>query len=164
MGERKAPTRSRSTPSFASREDRGVGTAIYRQVSEHARSLGKSGLETFGFEDDAGGIRFAEHHGFVVVGRTRGLRLVLEDCPRPSIDLPEGVTIATLAERPEFTRGVWETACEAMADIPYDGDDPMSPGSYEDFRARDLAGPKYIPEATFVAIKGNWAGWIVRTE
>ena len=69
----------------------GVGTAIYRQVSEHARSLGKSELETWGFEDDAGGVAFAEHRRFVVVGRSRSLRLVLDDCPRPSIDVPEGV-------------------------------------------------------------------------
>src|SRR5690349_17997267 len=46
---------------------RGVGTAIYRQVSEHARSLGKSELETWGFDDDPGGVAFAEHRGFVVV-------------------------------------------------------------------------------------------------
>jgi mycothiol synthase len=132
---------------------RGVGTAIYRQVSEHARSLGKSELEAFAFEDDQGGVAFAEHHGFIVVGRTRGLRLLLDRCPRPSIELPEDVTIATLAERPELAHGVWETAHEAMADIPYDGDAPMSPGSYEEFTARALSGPKHIPEATFVAIQ-----------
>ena len=130
----------------------GVGTAIYRQVSEHARSLGKSELQTFGFEDDAGGVAFAEHHGFVVIGRTRALRLVLDDCPRPSIDLPESVAITTLAEHPELARGVWETAGEAMADIPYDGDVPQSPGSYEEFTTRSLSGPRFIPEATFLAL------------
>ena len=60
----------------------GVGTAVYRQVPAHARSLGKSELELFGFEDDPGGVRFAEHHGFVVANRARGLRLVLDGCPR----------------------------------------------------------------------------------
>ena len=134
---------------------KGVGTAIYRQVSEHARSLDKSELQTFSFEDDSGGVAFAERHGFAVVGRIRGLRLVLEDCPHPSIQLPEGVTITTLAEHPELARGVWETACEAMADIPYDGDIPMSPGSFAEFEERALTGPKYIPEATFVATQGS---------
>lgn len=133
----------------------GVGTAIYRQVSDHARSLGKSELETWGFEDDSDGVRFAEHHGFAVVGRSRSLRLVLDDCPPPSIDLPEGVEITTLAERPELSRGIWELLGEAMADIPYDGDAPTGPPSYEVFTARDLAGPKYIPEATFVAIQDD---------
>ena len=154
------------------RESRGqgVGTAIYRRVSEHARSLGKSELETWGFEDDPGGVAFAEHRGFVVVGRSRSLRLVLEDCPRLSFDLPEGVAITTLAERPELSRGIWELLDEAMADIPYDGDSPMRPPSYEVFTTRDLAGPKYIPEATFVAIKADEVigygrlGWMDRAE
>jgi mycothiol synthase len=132
---------------------RGVGTAIYQQVSEHARSLGKAELQTWGFEDDPGGVAFAERHGFVVVGRSRTLRLLLDGCPRPPIDLPEGVVITTLAERPDLAQGVWETVCEAMQDIPYDGDAPMSPGSFAEFTARALEGPNYIPEATFVSVQ-----------
>src|SRR5690348_7433458 len=45
----------------------GVGTALYSQVSAHARSLGKSELMTWGYEDDAGGVAFAERSGFSVV-------------------------------------------------------------------------------------------------
>ena len=131
---------------------RGVGTAIYHQASAYARSLRKSQLELFGFADDPGGVAFAERYGFTVVSRARGLRLPLDGCPRPSVDPPAGITITTLAERPELARGVWEVACEAMPDIPYDGDTPMHPGSFEQFLALDLAGPKYIPEATFAAV------------
>lgn len=147
---------------------RGVGTAIYRQVSEHARSLGKSKLQFFGFEDDPGGVAFAEHHGFVVVSRARGLRLILKDCPRPSMELPEGIAITSLAERPELARDVWKIACEAMPDIPYDGDSPMHPGSFERFAALRLSGPQHIADATFVAVHDgevvgygqlSWSDW-----
>jgi GNAT superfamily N-acetyltransferase len=138
---------------------KGVGTAIYRQVSAHARELGKSELMTWGYEDDAGGVAFAERHGFVVVKRNRGLRLVLDGCPRPTVDVPEGITITTLADSPELTRGVWETASEAMPDIPYYSV-PMSAGSFEEFAARSFAGPRYIPEATFVAVQdGDVVGY-----
>lgn len=130
---------------------KGVGTALYRQVSAHARSLGKSELRTWGYEDDAGGVAFAELHGFVEVRRKPALRLVLDGCPRPTPDLPEGVAITTLAEHSELARGVWETASEAMPDIPYDTV-PMSAGSFETFAARSFAGPRYIAEATFVAV------------
>jgi mycothiol synthase len=130
----------------------GVGTAIYRHVSAYARSLGKSELEFFGFDDDPGGVAFAERHGFVVVSRACGLRLLLDGCPRPSVDPPDGITIVSLAERPELTQGAWELLCEAMPDIPYDSDAPMHPGSFEEFAALRLAGPRYIPEATFVAV------------
>src|SRR6266540_6964870 len=47
---------------------KGVGTAIYRQVSAYARSLGKSELQSFVIADDPGGSDFAEHRGF---GRTQ---------------------------------------------------------------------------------------------
>jgi len=132
----------------------GVGTAIYRQVSAHARLLGKSQLMTWGYEDDAGGVAFAELHGFVVVKRNRGLRLVLDGCPRPTVDLPEDIAITTLADSPELAEGVWETASEAMPDIPYYSV-PMSAGSLEEFAARAFAGPKYIPEATFIALRNR---------
>ncbi len=132
----------------------GVGTAIYRQVSAHARLLGKSQLMTWGYEDDAGGVAFAELHGFVVVKRNRGLRLVLDGCPRPTVDLPEDIAITTLADSPELAEGVWETASGAMPDIPYYSV-PMSAGSLEEFAARTFAGPKYIPEATFIAVRNR---------
>src|SRR5947208_4757414 len=132
----------------------GVGTAIYRQVSAHARLLGKSQLMTWGYEDDAGGVAFAELHGFVVVKRNRGLRLVLDGCPRPTVDLPEDIAITTLADSPELAEGVGETASEAMPAIPYYSV-PMSAGSLEEFAARAFAGPKYIPEATFIALRNR---------
>lgn len=138
----------------------GVGTAMYREVSAHARSLGKSELASWGYADDPGGSDFAHHRGFVVTSRIRGLRLVLDGCPRPIFELPEEIELTTLAERPELARGVWETATEAMADIHADGDVPVSPGSFEEFSARALAGPRYIPEATFVAFGyGEVAGY-----
>src|SRR5580765_3083255 len=99
---------------------KGVGTALYRQVSEHARALGKSELMTWGYEDDAGGVAVATLHGFVEVTRKPALRLVLDGCPRPAADIPGAVAITTLAVHPELAQGVWETASETMPDIPYD--------------------------------------------
>ena len=123
--------------------------------SAHARSLGKSELHSWGYADDPGGSDFAEHRGFVVTSRIRSLRLVLDGCPRPTFELPEEIEMTTLAERPELAQGVWETAMEAMADIHADGDVPVTPGSFEEFSARALAGPRYIPEATFVALRDS---------
>jgi GNAT superfamily N-acetyltransferase len=109
----------------------------------------------FSFEDDPDTLGFAARHGFTVAARTRGLRLPLADCPRPAVTPPAGVTITTLAERPELARGIWEVACEAFPDIPHGGDAPMQAGSYEQFAAGALSGPRYIPEATFAAVAGD---------
>ena len=134
---------------------RGVGRLLYRQVSEHARELGRSELLTFSFEDDPDTLGFAARHGFTVAARTRGLRLPLADCPRPEVPPPAGVAITTLAERPELASGIWEVACETFPNIPYGGDTPMQAGSYEQFHAGALSGPRYIPDATFAAVAGD---------
>ncbi len=148
---------------------RGVGGALYRRVSEHARELGREELELFSFADDPDCDGFAARHGFTLVMRTRGLRLQLAGRPRPDVTAPAGVTITTIAERPDLGYGVWETACEAMPDIPYDSDVPLHPGTYEQFAARRLEGPRHIPGATFVALAGEQVvgygqlGWIDRS-
>ena len=147
----------------------GVGGLLYRRISAHARELGREELELFTFSDDPDSDGFAARHGFVIVMRARGLRLHLVDCPRPDVAPPAGVTITTLAERPDLGHDVWATACEAIPDIPYDGDVPPHPGTYEQFAAQQLAGPRYIPEATFVALEGGQVvgygklGWIDRS-
>lgn len=133
----------------------GVGGALYRRISSYAGELGRSELEMIAFADDPDSEGFAARHGFSVVSRAPSLRLRLADCPRPDVQLPEGLTLSSLAGRPDLGFGVWETACEAFADIPYDGDTAMQTGTYEEFSARRLAGPRFIPEATFVALAGD---------
>jgi mycothiol synthase len=145
----------------------GAGGLLYRQVSDHARTLGRSTLQMFSFEDDPDTAGFAARHGFTVVGRVRGLRLPLDRCPRPDTEPPTGVAITTLAQRPDLAPGVWEVACEAFAEIPHGGD-ALQAGTYEQFAATRLAGPGYIPEATFAAVQGEHVvgyaqlGWMSR--
>lgn len=134
---------------------RGVGTALYERASAHARELGKTRLEVFTYADDPDGVGFAERRGFVCVMRNRGLRLVLADVTAPSVEPPEGITIVSLAERRDLDRGMWEVACEAVPDIPFDGDVPLAPGTFDEFRAIDLGGPEFLPEGTFVALAGD---------
>ena len=124
---------------------RGVGTALFDEVSAHARSLGKSELEIGAYEDDRDGMEFGERRGFTCIMRVRSLRLVLAGCATPTVDAPEGVTLTTLAERPDLARGVWEVAAEAVPDIPIDSDTPMHPGEFEEFEALMLAGPHSFP-------------------
>ena len=139
---------------------RGVGTALFDHVSAYCRSLGKSELETHTFEDDPDGVAFGERRGFTCIMRQRSLRLFLAECPPPSVDPPEGVTLTTLAERPDLVRDVWEVAAEAWPDIPFDGDAPLHPGEFEEFEALSLTGPKFIPDATFVALEdGETVGY-----
>lgn len=140
---------------LAASRRQGVGTELFRVLSEYARTLGKSELEIFAYEDDPDGVAFAERRGFTTVMRMRLLRLVLPGLSAPGVDPPDGVTVTTLAEQPELEQALWDAACEAMPDMPYDGDAPMHPGTLEEFRAAALSGPGFIPEATFLALSGG---------
>jgi mycothiol synthase len=138
----------------------GVGTELFRVLSEYARTLGKSEVELFAYEDDPDGVAFAERRGFTTVMRLRLLRLVLAGLPSPAVEPPDGVTVTTLAERPELEHGLWDLACEALPDMPYDGDAPVHPGTLEEFRAAALSGPAFMPEATFLALsEGEVVGY-----
>ena len=132
---------------------RGAGTALLAHASAHARLLGKSELEVSAFEDDPEGIQFGEKRGYSCIMRLRSLRLVVAECPAPTVAPPEELTITTLAERPDLAHGVWEVAAEAIPDIPIDSDVPMHPGTFDEFRSLTLTGARYIAEATFVALK-----------
>jgi GNAT superfamily N-acetyltransferase len=149
--------RSASSSLFVLRSARhqGVGGALYRRISSYAVELGREELEMIAYADDPDSGGFAAKHGFRVVYRAPSLRLTLAGCPRPDVQLPEGLTLSSLAERPDLDVGVWETAYEAFPDIPYDGDTAMQVGTYEEFRGRFLAGPRFIPEATFVTLAGD---------
>ena len=135
---------------FVLREARhqAVGGSLYRRVSEHPRTLGRSELHMYSFEDDADTAGFGERHGFRVVARVRGLRLPLERCPRPQVDAP---------------------ACEAFPDMPSPDDAPVQAGSYEQFVAAELSRPRHIPQATFVAVADGQVvgdsqlGWLRRS-
>ena len=150
-------TRTAPSSLFVLRSARhqGVGGALYRCISRHAVELGREELETIAYADDPDSGGFAAKHGFRVVYRAPSLRLTLADCPRPDVHLPHGLTLSSLAEQPDLGIGVWETAHEAFPDIPYDGDTAMQVGTYEEFKARFLAGSRFIPEATFVALAGD---------
>jgi GNAT superfamily N-acetyltransferase len=136
---------------------RGLGNALFAHVVDHARSLGKQDLETIAFADDPEGIAFAERRGFVVIARNRSLRLDLSDCQVPDVALPADVSVTTLGERPELDVALWEIACESIPDIPFDGDVPLHPGTLDEFRASDLADPRALPDATFVALEDGVA-------
>jgi hypothetical protein len=142
---------TRTAPSslfdLRSARHQGVGGALYRRISRYAGKLGRAELEMIAYADDPDSGGFAAKHGFRVVYRAPSLRLTLADCPRPDVQLPDGLTLSSLAEQPDLDVGVWETANEAFPDIPYDGDTAMQVGTYEEFKARFLAGPRFIPES-----------------
>jgi GNAT superfamily N-acetyltransferase len=136
------------------RRRRGAGTALYSAASAWARERGLDTIETIVADDDGESLTFAQRRGFVEHSHEKGVSLDLTRIEPPTVAPPEGVEIATWAERPELARGIYEVALEAEPDIP--GAEDMLPEPFEDWLAHDMQGPGDRAEAT--SVKRAWRG------
>jgi GNAT superfamily N-acetyltransferase len=109
---------------------RGVGSALYRAVSEHARRLGKARLQVDLWEDEADALRFVLARGFAEVERFERVRLDLDGLELPEAPLPPGVQIVPYERCLDLAPRLYEIAEEAHADMP--STDPIEV-SYEDW-------------------------------
>ena len=142
-----------STVSFEDRR-RGVGTMLYEAASRWARERGLDRIEVPVLDNDPESLAFARKRGFVEERREKGVVLDLAAVEPTPVEPPEGIEIATWAERPEAARGMYAVACEAYPDVPGFEEDDVEP--FEDWLAHDMqGGPGDRPDATFVALAGD---------
>jgi GNAT superfamily N-acetyltransferase len=131
---------------------RGVGSALLETVSGWARGLGYAELMGPVKEVDGISLAWAERRGFVEVGRNSTLVLDLASIDAPAVVPPDGISIATWAERPDAAAGMYEVAQEAYPDVPGEEDAELEP--FEQWLSMDMQGSGDRPEATFVAFAG----------
>jgi GNAT superfamily N-acetyltransferase len=129
---------------------RGVGTALHRSASEHARTLGRSSFYAVVRADDADSLGYYGRLGYEERGRMQDAYLELAEV-EPRSEAPAGIAVVPLAER--HHRGAWEVACEAEPDIP--SAEPREAGSFEAWHARNLDGPILLRDLSFVALDGD---------
>ncbi|MEP6976737.1 MAG: GNAT family N-acetyltransferase [Thermoleophilia bacterium] len=134
---------------------RGAGTALYQAISSWSHARERATLRTRAREDDPDGLGYATRHGFAEVGRETDLTLELTTLEPPSIEPPAGVEIASLADRPDAERHVYDIAVETYPDIP-DSED-YTFGDPSEWLRHHLHGPHQLAEANFVAFAGDEA-------
>jgi len=132
---------------------RGVGSALLETVSGWARGLGYAELMGPVKAVDDVSLTWAERRGFVEIGRNSMLVLDLTTVDAPPVVPPDGISIATWAERPDVAPGMYEVAKEAYPDIPGEEDAKMEP--FAQWLSMDMQGSGDRPEATFVAFAGD---------
>ena len=132
---------------------RGVGTALYREVSRWCAAHGVEAIETPVPEDDEASLAYAARRGFVEVERDGRMILDLGGLEPAPVEAPPGVEIVTWAERPELAEGIYRVAVEAYADVPGAEDEEIEP--FDDWLAHDMRGSGDRPEATFIALAGE---------
>jgi GNAT superfamily N-acetyltransferase len=128
----------------------GVGTALYRAISEHAASLGKDALviEVMASEPDS--LAWAERRGFAEIERQDAVALDLAEHDPAPADPPPGVEIVTRAERPDLLRGMYEVGIDAGRDIP--GLDGAHEQTFEQWASFEVERPSRDPELCFIAV------------
>jgi GNAT superfamily N-acetyltransferase len=100
------------------RRRRGLGSALYEQISAWAAKHGAAELRTRIREDEPEGIAFAERRGFRVTARETNLVLDLTELEPLPVEPPEEIEIVRWAERPQLARGLHEVALETHPDVP----------------------------------------------
>jgi mycothiol synthase len=133
------------------RRGRGIGSALFAEISTRARGLGKAQIRGEVQESDADSRAFFEHRGFVPVGGEKAVVLELEGIEPPEPDPPEGVRIVTRAEEPNRLDEMYAVATQADEDIP----GSAGVQSYERWRAMDIDRPNCLPELCFLALAGD---------
>jgi mycothiol synthase len=127
---------------------RGVGSALVAALADHARSLGRSGVNAFVDAGDDGSLAFAAAFGLAEVDyQLEQVRRIGAELP---LERPGGVRIESLARRrEELLRAAWDAvAVDGYADMPLPGE-----VSYTlDVWLRDEA---TRPEGSFVAFEGD---------
>lgn len=138
---------------------RGVGSALFAAISEHAHSIGRTGLYTIVRLDDADSNGYLRKRGFEEVLRCEevSLSLVAAD---PDTTPPDGVTIVPFDR--ELDERVHPVAVEVDRDIPTAV--PIAPLALDDWRNRVL-GPGVLRDLSFVALAdGEVVGYAVLGE
>jgi mycothiol synthase len=134
---------------LAEERRRGVGTLLFRTLSEQARAAGWSELYSVGRHDDADTLDYLGKRGFAEVLRMQELSLDLAgaDGAVPPLD---GVELRVLG--PELEHPVYQAARELYPDIPEE--EGVWIGEFERWRSDELPAHA-VRECCFAALVGR---------
>ena len=125
---------------------RGVGSALLQRLCGHLSRLEFETVSAHVDGNDPGSLAFAERHGFVESDRQVEQVKQVGDEPAPQI--PDGIRLVTIADRPELLREAYELGVEGWADMATTVPVTIS---LEDW-LRDEA---TLPKGSFVALAGH---------
>jgi GNAT superfamily N-acetyltransferase len=129
-----------------------VREALFAACASRLRELGKDAMRIAVREGDDEAWRYLESRGFSEIGRSQEVVLDLDTLPEHAGPPPAGVSIVSLADRPDLMHGAWEVDVEATPDIPGpDGDEPLSWEFFQEFMSK----PGLDHRLLLVAVAGD---------
>jgi mycothiol synthase len=136
---------------------RGIGSAVLAELGGRALKAGRSELEGEVVESDLESQQYLERRGYEVVGGEKAVALDLTALEPEPAQVPTGVEIVALADRPELAEALYAVGIEAAADIPGNAGDM----SFEQWRAIELDRPTRRRDLLFVAVaNGEPIGYV----
>ena len=137
---------------LAEHRRQGIGSELMRALSEHARTLGREGINAFVYADEPHSIAFAEHFGLVEADYQLEQVRAIGDEPPPG--LPAGLELVPVAgRRDELLTAAWPVALEAYDDLPLPGEVTYKLDEW-------LREEATRPEGSFIAFEnGEVVGW-----
>jgi mycothiol synthase len=126
----------------------GVGSRLLGALRAEAERRGRTAMHVPVREDRSDAMAFFTHRGFVEHDRSSNVRLDLAGRSLPDPVLPQGVEIVSIGDRPDLARSAYEAAIAAYPDVPTN-DEPMSPGTFEEWHGYEVTWP-HVPRDAFV--------------
>jgi len=122
----------------------GVGGALLRALAQHCQDRGHTTVAALA--DDEGSAAFARRFGFTEVNREVEMLRTIGDEPPP--DIPDGVQIVTVADRPELWEQAYHRVHATLADMAHATTQQVTLEEWH----RDWI---KTPEAAFTALAGG---------
>jgi GNAT superfamily N-acetyltransferase len=132
---------------------RGVGDALLRAASDHARQFGRTELSCDADADDAYSLGFLQRRGFVEHGRWRELELDLPSFADDRAPAPAGVEIVSVAERPGLLEGMYGVATDVYPTLG--GWLAGYAESFVGWQVYTLGGPEVLLDLVLVAVAAD---------
>jgi mycothiol synthase len=125
---------------------RGFGAALLRELAAHLAGVAFESASSHVDGNDKGSLAFASRFGFQEVDRQVEQVKTLGD--EPPAELPDGIRLVTIAERPELLRESYDLALEGYADMATPSPVTVSLDEWLEEEAT-------LPEGSFVALHGG---------
>jgi GNAT superfamily N-acetyltransferase len=136
---------------LAEERRRGVGTLLFRTLSERAHAAGWSELYSVGRHDDADTLDYLGKRGFAEVLCMQELSLEVSSADAGLVDTPDRVELRVLG--PELEHAIYEVAREVYTDVPQENGIWISE-DFERWRSDELPAHA-VRECCFAALAGR---------
>jgi len=127
---------------------RGIGSALLAEIARHGDRPELQGEVS---EADAESRAFLERRGYRKVGGEQAVSLDLVGYEPLPLEIPAGIELVTLAERPELADALYPVGVEGDADIPGSDGTP----TFEQWRATTIDRPTLRHDLQIIALENG---------